>query len=313
MSESDGPAEPTDPGPASPPDAGENAGTAVRSPEERPVPVAEARVLRFPWKPARGPAAAYAMEASEDQHRIVLPPGLEPGAEVPVVVGFHGQPARGRDPRDYWFPGAVEELALGWVRDGRLKPFVLVLPVFRFVGSNWPGFDTRAFRAEVERLLEVEGLRAGSWFAFGHSGAAGCGGDGLNAAYRMAPVAVGYFDTCVGPGFVQALGELERRKIPTLVVHSVETAGFSPRQSPEYQSRFDFGQVYGLAGLAPVACPERHPGERLRPQKWKCAAGPGRHVRAFVVDTGEGAEAHQAVVAPALLFFLEELSGLKTE
>lgn len=250
------------------------------------------------------------MDAPEDQHRLVLLPGLEPGAEVPVVVGFHGQPKRDRDPRDYRFPDAVEELARGWVGQGRLRPFALVLPVFRFVGSNWPGFDTKAFRAEVERLLGEAGVRAGGWYAFGHSGAAGCGGDGLNAAYRMKPAAVGFFDTCVGPGFVSVVGELERRRTPTLVVHSVETAGYRPRQRPEYQSGFDFGLAYGPAGLAPTRCPERHPGKRLRPQKWKCAASPGKAVRAFVIDTGEGEDAHQAVIEPALLFFLEEYAGL---
>ena len=296
--------------PAPPATGAADAGPVVEPAALAPVPAAEPRVIRFSWKPARGPAAAYAMDAPDDQHRLVLPPGLEHGAEVPVVVGFHGQPARGRDPRDYWFPGAVAELARGWVRDGRLKPFALVLPVFRFVGGNWPGFDPKAFRAEVEKLLEAEGLRAGSWFAFGHSGAAGCGGDGLNSVFRLAPAAVGFFDTCLGPGFVKVLGELERRKTKTLVVHSVETAGYSPRQTPEYQSGFDFGRAYEPAGLSPVPCPEHHPGERLRQQKWKCAASPSKAVSAFVVDTGEGAEAHQAVIEPALLFFLEEHAAL---
>jgi hypothetical protein len=306
------PAEPSAPAvePAPVATGAKDAGPVVEPAVEAPAPTAGPRVIRFSWKPARGPDAAYAMEAPEDQHRLVLPPGLEPGAEVPVVVGFHGQPARGRDPGGYWFPGAVEELTLGWVREGRLRPFVLVLPVFRFVGSNWPGFDPRAFRAKVEELLEAEGLRAGPWYAFGHSGAAGCGGDGLNQVFRLAPAAAGFFDTCLGPGFVQVLGELEQRRTPTLVVHSVETAGFSPRQTPEYQSGFDFGLAYGPAGLAPIPCPEKHPGGRLRPQKWKCAASPGRHVRAFVIDSGEGAEAHQATVEPALLFFLEEYAGL---
>ncbi len=299
-------------GPVAPAMGAEDAGPAVEPEAHAPAlaTAAEPRVIRFPWRPPRGPASAYVMDAPEDQHRLVILPGIEPGAEVPVVVGFHGQPARGRDPRDYGFPDAVEKLAAGWVRDGRLRPFALVLPVFRFVGSNWPGFDPKAFKTEVERLLEAEGLRAGDWFAFGHSGAAGCGGDGLNSVFRMAPAAVGFFDTCLGPGFVKVIAELERRKTPTLVVHSVETAGFSPRQRPEYQSGFDFGLAYGPAGLAPVTCPEKYPGARLRPQRWKCAASPGKSVRAFVVDTGEGAEAHQAAVEPALLFFLEEYAAL---
>jgi hypothetical protein len=59
-------------------------------------------------------------------------------------------------------------------------------------------------------------------------------------------------------------------------------------------------------GLAPVACPERGPDAPLRSQPYQCAADPDGIARAFLVDTGEGEEAHNALVGVALSYFLRE-------
>ena len=175
--------------------------------------VPEARTIRFAWCPKKTVADAYEMSDPADQHRIVLTPGVVKGGSYPVVVGFHGQPRRGRDPRDYNFPAPVSDLVVKMVKDGEIRPVILVLPVFRFVGGNWPKFDPRAFRAKVEKLLAAEGLEGTDWFAFGHSGAAGCGGEGLNQAHLMRPRAVGFFDTCLGKGWVKEIALLEKAGI----------------------------------------------------------------------------------------------------
>ena len=65
------------------------------------------RTIRFTWAPPGGPASVYRMDEPEDQHRIVIFPGVKKGAKVPVVVAFHGQPGKGRDPRQYPFPGRM--------------------------------------------------------------------------------------------------------------------------------------------------------------------------------------------------------------
>ena len=191
-----------------------------------------------------------------------------------------------------------------------IRPVVLVLPVFRFEGGNWPWFDPARFKKEVVARLEAEGIEAGDFYAFGHSGAAGCGGGGLNQAHLLEPAAVGFFDTCLGAGWREALGALRKAKIPTVDIRSVETAGFSPRQRPEYQASFDFGRAYAPEGLEAVACAGPHPGARLRDQPFRCAKTADGIVRAFVVDTGQGEQAHRDVVAPAVEFFLEEVARL---
>ncbi len=263
------------------------------------------REIAFEWTPPGGPAAAYDLKDPADQHRIIISPGVEKGASVPVVVAFHGQPKRGLDPRHYKFRGKVKDTVADMVDKKEIPPIILVLPVFRFQGQNWPGFDVKAFKAEITSRLEKEGVAPSYWLTFGHSGAAGCGGDGLNRAHRMAPKAVGYFDTCLGKTWQKEIKRLEKKKIKAVNIHSVETAGFRPKQRPEYQHTFDFGRAFGPLGIKPVDCPETHPGEKLRDQPYKCAATQSGTVEGFVVDTGEGLPAHQALVEVAVRYFLK--------
>lgn len=268
-------------------------------------------VIYFQWRPPLGPRAAYDLQEKEDQHRIVLMPKVEQKKRYPVVVGFHGQPKRGKNPRDYNFLKSVMKTVSEMAKSSKIEPFVLVLPVFRFTGQNWPGFDGALFRKEVENILKKRGIETGDWFVFGHSGAAGCGGDGLNLAYKMSPSAVGFFDTCLGQGWRDAVLELKKRRIETLNIHSVETAGFRPKQSPEYQSTFDFGRAYSPLGLSPVDCPSDHPGERLRDQPFRCASTEDLKVLGFVVDTGEGSEAHETLLPVALSYFIKRYLGVE--
>jgi hypothetical protein len=249
------------------------------------------------------------MQDPEDQHRMVLLPGVVRGGQYPVVVGFHGQPARGEAPRDYDFPKTVTEVTLELRQRERIGPLILVLPVFRYLGQNWPAFDLVDFSSEIVRLLGVEGIRVDGYYLFGHSAGAGCGGDGLNRAYRLRPRAVGFFDTCVGAGFGAAVAALRRDHLPTLIVHSVETAGFRPRPPLEYWPKFDFGRVYAPLGLKPSECPERLPQAPLRAQPYRCADDPEGTTRALVVDTGEGQAGHDAVIPVALRYFLAEYVG----
>jgi hypothetical protein len=292
-------------------DAGTVPGEPSAAPPVEPAGARPAaRVIDFDWCPSDRAAGAYVMTDPADRHTVVLTPGVEPGGRYPVVVAVHGQPKRGRDPRDYWFVGHVRELVMSMVERGLIEPVILVLPVFRFEGGNWPWMNPKKLRDRVEELLAAHGVEGGDWYAFGHSGAAGCGGAGLNQAHLMGPKAIGFFDTCLGAGWEEALAAARKAGIRCLDVHSVETAGFRPRQTPEYQSGFDFGRAFGPAGMEPVACPAVHPGERLRDQGHRCAASPDGLLTAFVVDTGEGSEAHQALVEPAVRFFLTEFAGL---
>lgn len=264
----------------------------------------------FKYRPSSALQKAYRMDDPMDEHRLFVPKKIDKSQAYPIVIGFHGQPKRGKNPRDYSFQKAIRNSLYSIYKSGT-KPFILVLPVFRFYGQNWPGFDPGAFRKAVESELEELGIRAESWHAFGHSGAAGCGGEGLNAVHRMKPANVGFFDTCLGKGWQQAIRTLQDHKIATINIHSVETAGFRPKQRPEYQSKFDFGRAYGPLGMSPVTCEGPHPGERLRNQPYRCAATPDGIIRGFVVDTGEGQAAHEAVLTVAFRYFLLEVLSLR--
>lgn len=203
----------------------------------------------------------------------------------------------------------VTETVLPLVERGEVEPLVLALPVFRFEGREWPDFDLARFADEVARRLGAEGISISGFLLFGHSAAAGCGGRGLNEAARIHPRAVGFFDTCVGPGFGQAVRALRRDHIPTLLMHSVETAGFRPRQPKEYMPDFDFGRVYRPLGLEPTACPEQLPEAPLRPLDFRCAADPEGTTRALVVDTGQGQEAHDGLIPVGVRYFLRQYAA----
>jgi hypothetical protein len=264
------------------------------------------RVVRFAWRPPGGSAEAYAMDEPDDQHRIVIVPKVAPGATYPVLIAFHGQPRRGEAPRHYAFAARVIETATRAVERGDVAPMILVVPVFRYFGTNWPGFDVLAFRNEVEERLAGEGVRTGGYYVVGHSGAAGCGGDGMNRVHRMRPQAVGFFDTCLGRGWREEVRLLREARIPTLMIHSLETAAFWPRQPIEYSPTFDFGRADGPAGLSAVACPGELPRAPLRAQAYRCSADQQGITKGFIVDTGEGEEGHNAVVPVALEYFLKQ-------
>jgi hypothetical protein len=273
--------------------------------EQGPATLSSPRELRFDFRPKAGPAAAYDFPEQQDQPLMVIYPGVTRGKPAPVVVGFHGQPVKNRLPRDYAFFKSVRQTVDDLVLRGIIEPLVLVLPTFRFRKENWPGMHPKELRRKIESLMAEQGLVASQYLAFGHSGAAGCGGKGLNEAHELSPTAVGFFDTCLGDGFAKELATLEARGISTLIVHSVETAGLRPKRRPEYQAQFDFGSVFGPLGLLPIECPGKHPGKALRPLAHKCAASHTGTVRAFVVDTGQGEEAHEAALPEGLTFFLE--------
>jgi hypothetical protein len=281
-----------------------DASARAEPPEAGSIPRASLRELRFAWRPSKGPETSYAMQSPEDQHRIVLFPGVHTGKAYPVVVGLHGQPQRRKQPRDYEFAPIVIREAAALIARQEVPAFVLVLPVFRFEGRNWPGLDLSELRQQIERILAPEGIAADGWYVFGHSGAAGCGGDGLNRPDRLSPKGVGFIDTCVGADFSRAVGDLSRKKIPTIIVHSVETAGFPERQPTEYSSNFDFGRVYGPLGLAPRDCPAGDLPHRLRNQPYRCATTRDGAARAFVIDTGEGLAAHMEALRVGTRYFL---------
>ncbi len=285
--------------------------SAVTPSNARPEPKAipAERTLAFSWRPAGASPRAYAMSDALDQHHVLLLRGIEPGKSYPVVVAMHGQPRRGQAPRSYQFQRVVADVARELIHAGELEPFVLVTPVFRFEGQNWPAFDLVAFMAEVNRVLADARVTPQGLYLFGHSGAAGCGGAGLNQAATVAPAAVGFFDTCVGAGFAHAIRALSEKRIPTLVMHSVETAGFVPRQPVEYQADFDFGKVYAPLGMKPFRCPKELPDAPLRPLEYRCARSASGTTLALVVDTGRGEQAHEALVPVAMRYFLRQYIG----
>jgi hypothetical protein len=269
------------------------------------APSAE-RTVSFPWKPAKGSAREYAMGDTEDQHRILLTRGVQKGNAYPVVVALHGQPRRGQAPRGYAFPRVVADVTRELVQTHRIEPVILVTPVFRFEGQNWPNFELAEFMLEVRRRLSELGLSVKGTYAVGHSGAAGCGGGGLNRASDASLTAVGFFDTCVGAGFLQQVKALEKNRTLTLILHSVETAGFQSRQPVEYDAHFDFGKVYSSVGLRRSACPQHLPDAPLRDLPFRCATNEAGTTLALVVDTGQGEKAHEALVPVALRYFLQE-------
>lgn len=279
--------------------------TPQEAPKDGGLPQSE-RTYRFSWSPPGADSAAYRLDAPEDQHQLLITAGVPSHSSVDVLIAMHGQPRRGELPRNYTFGRTVTGVVRTMVEAGRIEPMVVALPVFRFQGENWPGFDLRAFIEEVRERLTSERLQIRRVSVVGHSGAAGCGGQGLNRVFEAPVSAVGFFDTCVGPGFVSAIRGLERMGISTLIVHSVETAGYRPRQPVEYLSSFDFGRVYRPSGLRPSSCPTVLPEVPLRALEYRCASNPAGTIRALVVDTGEGEPAHQAVVPVALRYFLEQ-------
>ncbi len=264
------------------------------------------RTISFSWKPRNAHANEYAMNSPEDQHRMTIMRGVVQGHAYPVVVAFHGQPRRGQAPRTYAFPNVVIEATRVLVQTGQVQPLVLVTPVFRFEGQNWPQFELAEFMGEVNRVLSQAGLTSSGTYVFGHSGAAGCGGGGLNGVAEASPKAVGFFDTCIGAGFVREAKALEQKRIPTLIMHSVETAGYRPRQPVEYDANFDFGKIYSAIGLHAAECPPRLPEVPLRQLVYRCATSSGATTQALVVDTGLGEKAHEALVPIAVRYFLRE-------
>jgi hypothetical protein len=277
--------------------------------EPPPASSSAPRTIHFAWRPPGSNPRLYMATEPEDQHRLVLPEGVTRRGRYRVVIAFHGQPKRGQAPRHYAFVRTVMETTLPLIERGEVEPLVLAIPVFRFEGQNWPDFDLTRFAEEIERQLQADEISISGFLLFGHSAAAGCGGRGLNEAARIHPVAVGFFDTCVGPGFGQAVGALRRDHVPTLLMHSVETAGFRPRQPMEYMPGFDFGKVYRPLGLAPTECPKDLPEAPLRPLGFRCAADPEGTTRALVVDTGQGQEAHDALIPVAVRYFLRQYAG----
>jgi hypothetical protein len=257
------------------------------------------------------------MEDEADMHKIIIPKGVKDGDTIPVVIGFHGQPKRGKNPRDYEFPGLVQKNVTSMIDNGEIVPIILVLPVFRFKGGNWPAFNPVNFKNKINEIIQqksnVKNLKTNRWIAFGHSGAAGCRGGGLNMIASINPSNVGFFDTCLGDGWQTAVKTLHKKKIQTLNIFSVETAGFKPRQFPEYQSTFDFGRAFLPLGITPVTCPKIVPGKKLRDLPARCSETKDGIIKGFVVDTGVGINAHKGIVIPALKYFLNEFCGLKIE
>ena len=284
----------------------DSAGSGVPIRVPTPAVNSEERTITFAWKPANASAREYPMSDPEGQHRILLTRGVENGNAYAVVVALHGQPRRGQAPRSYVFPRVVSEVTRELVQSEQIEPLILVTPVFRFEGENWPNFELVDFMAQVRRIISGLGLGIKGTYVVGHSGAAGCGGGGLNRVSSASPNAVGFFDTCVGAGFVQQVLALAKQRIPTLIIHSVETAGFQPRQPIEYDANFDFGKVYSNIGLRPATCPARLPEAPLRQLTFRCATNNSGTTLALVLDTGQGEKAHEALVPVALRFFLRE-------
>jgi len=275
-----------------------------------PVAVTTAeRILTFAWKPSGASEREYSMIDPLDQHKILLTTGVERGKSYPLVLALHGQPRRGQAPRDYQFIRVVSDVARDVATRKGAAPFILVTPVFRFDGQNWPHFELAEFMAQVRRILQGAGIGTKGVYVFGHSGAVGCGGQGLNQVAVLSPAAVGFFDTCVGSGFVQAVTELAKNHVPTLIVHSVETAGFYPRQPMEYDPHFDFGKVYATLGLRPSHCPSHLPAAPLRNFAYQCAKNTTGSTIALVIDTGSGEKAHEALVPIAMRYFISQYVG----
>ncbi|HEY5955894.1 MAG TPA: hypothetical protein VIV60_05050 [Polyangiaceae bacterium] len=269
------------------------------------TPEAPERHIAFVYRPAAATPREYSMADPLDQHQILLTRGVRSGHAYPVVIALHGQPRRGQAPRDYRFPRVVAQVIETLVDHREVKPLILVTPVFRFEGRNWPAFELGDFLRALTPVLASAGVSPGSVYVFGHSGAAGCGGAGLNHVASIRPSGVGFFDTCIGEGFIRSVRELAEQRTRTLIIHSVETAGFIPRRAVEYDGSFDFGLVYAQVGLQPALCPTRLPEAPLRTQRYRCA-GKADGSLALVIDTGRGEAAHEAVVPVATRYFMRE-------
>ena len=124
--------------------------------------------MHFAWTPPGANPAAYEMDDPDDQHRLVLVGNVTPGGRFPVVVALHGQPRRGEAPRNYAFGKTVIEVARGLVDRGEVRPFVIVLPVFRYQGANWPSFDLKSFRDKIGEILAAERIEASAYYVVGH-------------------------------------------------------------------------------------------------------------------------------------------------
>jgi hypothetical protein len=288
------------------PAAGQDASKAAPSSLETvEKPRENYRTISFSWRPKNGPAAAYRLPESEGRHRIIIFDGVEKQTAPSLLAGFHGQPKRGKAPKNYVFGDTVLHVVQKMIEAEEIPPIILVLPVFRFTGQNWPGFNPADFKKKVLLILKEQKITPKNWYLFGHSGAAGCGGEGLNQAHLISPEAVGFFDTCLGTGWQAEIKALKKAGIRTVNLHSVETAGFRPRQRPEYQADFDFGRAYGPLGIRPVKCPANLPEAPLREQPYRCAADKSGKIESFVVDTGIGVEAHTKLLPEALRYFLK--------
>lgn len=272
----------------------------------------EPKLLRFAYRPRGATAREYEMSAPEEQHQIWMAPGVRPGTP-PSLIAFHGQPRRGKSPADYESPRVILNVVREAVQARVIEPLVVLIPVFRFEGKNWPNFDVAEFLAEANRHLREEGIELREPYVIGHSGAAGCGGGALNALEGLNPRAVGFFDTCLGGGFRQSVQSLARRKIPTLIMHSVETAGFHPREPIEYNDHFDYGLVYGPLGLKPAPCPEVMPEVPLRKLDYRCASNSSGTTEALVVDTGTGEPAHNDTLPVGLRYFFKRYLHAATQ
>jgi len=204
----------------------------------------------------------------------------------------------------------VQKLVTGMIDKREIKPVILVLPAFKFKGGNWPRFNPVKFRQKIVKVIaeqsKIKNINITKWGAFGHSGAAGCGGGGLNQIAAITPGFVGFFDTCLGEGWQNAIKALHKKRVPVINIYSVETAGFRPRQFPEYQAAFDFGRAFAPLDINPVKCPDIIPGDKLRKLKHRCSATEDGIIKAFVIDTGVGVKAHKAIITPAVKYFLKQ-------
>lgn len=75
---------------------------------------------------------------------VYLPPGFQPGQALPVLTLLHGG---GMDADQWWRTGHVERYADRLIAEGRMRPFVIVMP-----SSNGRRYDGPAERFIVDEL-----------------------------------------------------------------------------------------------------------------------------------------------------------------